>query len=309
MYKSNISIKGIASYAPNNPISNNQLAKYTDSNPMWAEDYLGITNRYWVKDELTSDIGSEAGIRAISNSNLTTSDIDLLIVATSSPDRISPSTACIIADNIGLKCPSFDINAVCSGFIYALNLASSLIESNAYKNILLIAAETYSKLTDIHHPDNVYFGDGAGAVVLSKSNSGWISSNIYADGSGKDAFTVPIGGKFKMDGKSVFKTGVTQLPIAINEILKQHNLTINDIKYLVPHQPGIKMLYNIAEKIGLPNNKIITVMDKYANIAAASIPIALHHMCAEYDIHRGDYILLATVGSGWTWGVGIIKWD
>jgi len=308
MYKANITITGIASIAPNNPISNNQLAHHSGGDPVWAETYLGIKNRYWVKDELTSDIGAEAGVRAISNANLTKGEIDLLIVATSSPDRISPSTACIIADNIGLSCPSFDINAVCSGFVYGLNIASSLITSGAYKNILLIASETYSKLTDIYHPDNVYFGDGSGAVVLSKSVSGWISSNIYADGIGKDAFTVPIGGKFKMDGKAVFKTGVAQLPIAINEILKQHNLTIDDIKYLVPHQPGIKMLHTIADTIGLSRDKVITIMDKYANTAAASIPIALHYMCNNYDIQSGDYILLATIGSGWTWGVSIIKW-
>jgi len=308
MYTANISIVGIASYAPNNPVSNNQLAEYTGANPEWAENYLGIKNRYWVTDEKTSDLASAAAIDAISNANLTTSDIDLLIVATSSPDRISPSTACIIADNIGLSCPSFDINAVCSGFVYGLNIASSLISSGAYTNILLIGAESYSKLTDINHLDNVYFGDGAGAVVLSKSENGWVSSTLYSDASGKYAFTVPIGDTFKMDGKAVFKTGVAQLPIAINKILKQHDLDISDIKYLVPHQPGIKMLHTIADTIGLDRNKIITVMDKYANTAAASIPIALHHMCSNYDIQPGDYILLATIGSGWTWGVSIIKW-
>jgi 3-oxoacyl-[acyl-carrier-protein] synthase-3 len=184
-----------------------------------------------------------------------------------------------------------------------------MISSGEYKTILLIASETYSKITDTNNRDCVYFGDGAGAVVLSESSNGWISTQVYSDGNGKDGFVTPIGSTFIMDGKAVFQAGITNLPIAINKILKDANLSIEDIDCLIPHQPGIKMLEAIANKIELPFNKVITVMDKYANIAAASIPIAMDTHLKLDKIKNGDLLMLASVGSGWTWGTGLIKWE
>ena len=310
MYKSAVSIKSIGTYVPENIITNYDLSKLYNTDANWPETHLGISQRRWANNELTSDLGVKAGANALTNSDITADDIDLLIVATSSPDRISPSTACIISEQLGLTCPCFDINAVCSGFIYSLNIATALIKSGAYKNIMLIATETYSNITDKSSRDCVYFGDGAAAIILSKSKrNGWISTNISADGTGKDGFSVPIGGTFKMNGKAVFDTGTKVLPISINKILNDHGIDISDIKYLVPHQPGIKMLHTIADKIGLDRNKVITVMDEYANTAGASIPLALNKMLQTKNIQPGDYILLATVGSGWTWGVGIIQWE
>jgi len=304
-----VRIAGIGSYLPNAVVTNKMLEAWYGADAKWTESHLGIKERRWTgTDELTSDLAYKAALKAIEDSGLTKSEIDLMIVATSSPDRISPSTACIVAEKLGVSCPSFDINAVCTGFLYGLNIATPLIEAGAYKNILLVASETYSKITDKESRECVYFGDGAGAVILSKSNQGWISTKIYSDGRGKEAFTVPIGGKFKMDGKAVFETGIVNLPLAIKSILKTNNITVDEVSFLVPHQPGIKMLEVVADKVGLPFEKVITVMDKYANTAAASIPIALDTLVKSGKLVDGDTLLLASIGSGWTWGAGLIKW-
>lgn len=304
-----VKIKGIGSYLPESIVTNKDLEKWYGANASWTENHLGIKERRWVKEEKTSDLAYQAALKAIEDSGLNKSDIDLMIVATSSPDLIAPSTACIVAEKLEIGCPCFDINSVCTGFLYGLNLATPLIETGAYRNILLIASETYSKITDKSNRECVYFGDGAGAVILSKSASGWISTQVYSDGKGKDAFVTPIGGKWKMDGRAVFEAGTSNLPLAINSILKENRLPISIVDHLVPHQPGIKMLEVVADKVGLPFEKVVTVMDKYANIAAASIPIALDSLVKSGKLENEDIILLASVGSGWTWGAGLIKWE
>jgi len=307
--KYNVNIAGIGSYLPDAIVTNEMLETWYGANAKWTENHLGIKERRWsANNELTSDLAYKAALKAIEDSGLGKNEIDLMIIATSSPDRISPSTACIVAEKLEVSCPSFDVNAVCSGFLYGLNIATPLIEAGAYRNILLIASETYSKITNKESRDCVYFGDGAGAVVLSKSDEGWITTKIYSDGRGKEAFTTPIGGKFKMNGKAVFETGTNNLPIAINDILQTNNIPIDKVAFLVPHQPGIKMLEVVADKVGLPFEKVITVMDKYANTAAASIPIALDTLVKSGKVVDGDTVLLASIGSGWTWGAGLIKW-
>jgi len=304
-----VKIAGIGSYLPDAVVTNEMLETWYGANAKWTESHLGIKERRWTAtDELTSDLACRAALKAIKDSGLSSNEIDLMIVATSSPDRISPSTACIVAEKLQISCPSFDINAVCTGFLYGLNIATPLIQAGAYKSILLIASETYSKITDRHSRDCVYFGDGAGAVVLSKSEEGYISTKIYSDGKGKEAFTTAIGGKFKMNGKAVFETGITNLPLAIDDILKTNNITVDEVAYLVPHQPGIKMLQVVADRVGLPFEKVVTVMDKYANTAAASIPIALDTLIKSGKLLDGDNILLASIGSGWTWGAGLINY-
>lgn len=307
--KYKVKIQGIGSYVPERVLTNKDLHDLYGTNETWPEHYLGIKERRWVVDELASDLGYKAALDAIQNAKIDSGDIDLMIVATSSPDKISPSTACIIADKLHIDCPCFDINSVCTGFLYGLNIAAPLIEAKAYKNILLVATETYSRITDIGSRDSVYFGDGAGAVVLTSSETGWISTEVYSDGTGKDGFMTSIGSTFVMDGKAVFEAGTSKLPLAINKILNDSQVDINEIDYMVPHQPGIKMLKTISETVGLPFEKVITVMDKYANIAAASIPIALHDAIKLNKIKQGQTILLASVGSGWTWGAGIIKFE
>lgn len=310
MKKFFVSIKGVGSYVPHNIVTNKDLAKKYGTDEMWPETYLGIKQRRWVDNELSSDLGYKAALKAIDSAKISKDSIDLLILATSTPDKIAPSTACIIADKLDLKCPAFDINAVCTGFLYGLNIAIPLVDSGVYKNVLLIAAETYSTITDKLNRDCVYFGDGAGAVVISKSNKdGWMTTKIYSDGKGKNGFVTPIGSTFIMDGKAVFQTGTTQLPIAITKLLEDTKYTVDNIKCVIPHQPGIKVLQTIAEKVNIPFNKVVTVMDRYANIAAASIPIALDTAIKEGRIENEDTIMLASIGSGWTWGVGLIKWE
>lgn len=310
MKKFFVSIKGVGSYVPDNIVTNKDLAKKYGTDEMWPETYLGIKQRRWVDNELSSDLGYKAALKAIDSAKISKDSIDLLILATSTPDKIAPSTACIIADKLDLKCPAFDINAVCTGFLYGLNIAIPLVDSGVYKNVLLIAAETYSTITDKLNRDCVYFGDGAGAVVISKSNKdGWMTTKIYSDGKGKNGFVTPIGSTFIMDGKAVFQTGTTQLPIAITKLLEDTKYTVDNIKCVIPHQPGIKVLQTIAEKVNIPFNKVVTVMDRYANIAAASIPIALDTAIKEGRIENEDTIMLASIGSGWTWGVGLIKWE
>jgi 3-oxoacyl-[acyl-carrier-protein] synthase-3 len=305
--KYKVKIEGAGSYVPIQILTNEDLSKMYNTNESWPEQYLGIKQRHWVTEELSSDLGYKAALSAIENSKLELKDIDLMIVATSSPDKISPSTACIIAEKLKIDCPCFDINSVCTGFLYGLNIAAPLIEAKAYKNILLIATETYSKITDTNSRDCVYFGDGAGAMILTESINGWISTQVYSDGKGKDGFATPIGSTFVMDGKAVFEAGISKLPLAITKILNDANVRLEDIDYLVPHQPGIKMLKTISEKVNFPFEKVITVMDKYANIAAASIPIAFHDAIKSNKIKEGQTILLASIGSGWTWGAGLIK--
>ena len=300
---------GVGSYVPDNVLTNIDLSKLYGTNETWPATHLGIKERRWVINETVSDLGYKAAIKAIENSNIDKKDIDLVIVGTSSQDKLAPSQACIIAEQLELSCPCFDINSVCTSFLYGLNVATSLIDSGAYKNILLIASETYSKITDVTNRDCVYFGDGAGAVVLTKSRSGWVSTQVYSDPTGKNGFVTPIGSTFIMDGKSVFQAGITNLPIAVNKILEDSNETIDNVSCLIPHQPGIKMLEVIADKINLPFSKVVTVMHKYANIAAASIPIALDDHIKAGKIQDGDLIMLASVGSGWTWGVGLINWQ
>jgi 3-oxoacyl-[acyl-carrier-protein] synthase-3 len=250
---------------------------------------------------------------ALENAKIDKEDIDLIIVATSSPEKISPATSCIINNKLNLKknIPSFDINAVCSGFLYAISISSNLISSGAYKNILIIATECYSKITDWNDKHSVFFGDGAGAVVLSKSKNGWISGILEANGkdTGMTGFVLPKNDSFKMNGKEVWNQAVKVLPESINKVLTNSNISINEIKMLVPHQPSINILKIVANEINLPFNKVKTVMDKYANIAGASIPIALDEAIKNKEIVYGDKLLLSAIGSGWTWGTLIMNYE
>jgi 3-oxoacyl-[acyl-carrier-protein] synthase-3 len=305
----NVGIKGIGSYTPKKILTNEDIDLMgigTDSN--WTKAKLGIEERHIVTNENTSDLAYESSIKAIDDAGINKNEIDLIILATSSPDRISPSTACIMNDRLGLKCPAFDINAVCSGFIYGLQLATNLISTKQYKNILLVASETYSKITDWNNKNCVFFGDGSGAVIISESINGWISTDIYSDSIGKEFFTCYHGENFHMNGKAVFEFGTTVLPNAIQNSLKKYNLTINDISWVIPHQPSIHILIKTAEILGLPIEKMMINMTKYANCAGSSIPMALDALYHESKIKNNDILVMPAVGSGWTWGVSIIKY-
>lgn len=309
MKLNNIGIIGIGSYVPKKTITNNDIDLLNiGTNSEWTKEKLGIEERRVVEDELPSDLAYHAAIDAIKDANIDKEDIDLIIVATSSPDRISPSTAIIMAKRLDVKKPAFDINAVCTGFVYGLQIASTLISTKQYKNILLIGADTYSRITDWERRDCVFFGDGAGAVILSEVDGGWISTDLYGDANGKEAFTCHHSGKFQMDGKAVYEFGTKVLPTTIKTSLEKLNIPKEEIDWIIPHQPGHKVLLKTAELLGVPKEKIVFNMTKFANTAGASIPMALDSLYKQNKIKNGDLLVMPAIGSGWTYGVSILKY-
>ena len=305
----NVGIKGIGSYAPSNTLTNQNIDVFgAGTDAKWTEEKLGIKERRVVTNENTSDLAYEAAIRAIDNAGIRKEDVDMIILATSSPDRTSPSTACIMADRLDVNCPAFDINAVCSGFIYGMQLATNLIKTAQHKNILLIGAETYSKITDWRDRNCVFFGDGAGAVIVGEIEGGWVSTDIYSDPKGKENFTCPVGGKFHMNGKAVYEFGTKRLPETIENSLKTVGLTTQDISWVIPHQPSIGVLKKTAEILDIPLNKVVLNMHHFANTAGASIPMALDAIYKKSSLKNNDILVMPAVGSGWTWGVSILKY-
>lgn len=324
----NVKIIGTGSYTPEIVYTNKYLETLVPTNDEWIQNNLGIKERHIASEnQTTSDLAVEAGIRAIKDANLDVKDIDLIIVATATPDRKAPSTAAIVQNKMkAYNAAAFDIAAVCSGFLFAMSIGTQYIASGVYNNVLVIGADTFSRIVDWTRRDAVFFGDGAGAAVLSSANvtEGFLAYRLYTDSSHDNlGFTIPAGGSeipitqevidkrlqfFQMDGKAVFNSAVNALPRAINQVLEDTGLSISDIDLMIPHQPSIKILKATAEIIGLPFEKVMTNMDKYANTSSGTIPILLDEVKKSGKIHKGDNILFAAVGSGWTYGASIIKW-
>jgi 3-oxoacyl-[acyl-carrier-protein] synthase III len=323
-----VKISGTGSHLPETIISNKDLEKNIETSDKWIRHTLGIVERRIAdKGQTTSDLAAGAAIKAIKNANLDASEIDLIIVATATPDRKAPSTACIVQDKImAYNSVAFDIAAVCSGFLFALSVASQFIACGVYDNVLVIGADIFSGITDWTKRDAVFFGDGAGAAVVThgKAGEGFLSFRLYSDGRGKDGFTVPGGGSefpltsanikdglqyFSMNGNEVYKTATKVLPQAINQVLEDCGFTIEDIDLFIPHQPSIGILKETASIISLPFEKVMTNMAKYANTSGGTIPILLDEVNRSGMLTKGKNILFAAVGSGWTWGAAIIKWS
>lgn len=323
----NVKIIGTGSYLPETIYTNEYLESFLPTNANWIYTNLGIKERRIAHpQEATSDLAYKAGISAILDAGLSKDDIDLIIVATSTPDRLAPSTACIVQHKLqAYNAVAFDIAAVCSGFLFGMSVASQYIASGVYDNVLIIGADTFSRITDWTRRDAVFFGDGAGAAVVSHANinEGFLAYRLYSDGRGKNNFTIPAGGSeipashdtinnglhyFQMNGKEVYNTGTMVLPLAIRQVLKDTGLTINDIDYMIPHQPSIQILQKTAEIIGIPFEKVMTNMEKYANTSGGTIPILLDEVKRAGKLKKGNIILFAAVGSGWTYGASIIKW-
>jgi len=324
----NVKIIGTGSYLPEIIYTNKFLEDIVSTNAQWVESTLGIKERHIASDhQATSDLAYQAGRNAIINAKLKPEDIELIIVATSTPDRLAPSTACFVQDKLkAYNSVAFDIAAVCSGFLFGMSVASQYIASGVYDNVLVIGADTFSKITDWTKRDCVFFGDGAGAAVLSHANSdeGFLAFRLYSDGRGKYNFTVPAGGSekpasiktveerlhyFQMNGKEVFNSATSLLPLAIMKVLEDTGLTVNDIDYMIPHQPSIGILKKTAEIVGLPFEKVMTNMDKYANTSGGTIPILLDEVNRAGKLKNGNIILFVAIGAGWTWGASIIKWS
>jgi 3-oxoacyl-[acyl-carrier-protein] synthase-3 len=313
MKYNNVTIKGVGSSLPSKIITNKDLEKTSPTSDEWIFNSLGIKERRSVNDELVSDLGVKAALKALKNANIDKEDIDLIVVATSSPEKISPSTACTIHKKLKIKkdIPSFDLNAVCAGFVFAFGLSAPLISNGTYKNILIIGTETYSRITDYTHRNCVFFGDGAGAIVLSYSNKGWASVELKSNGSGTGStgFTCPLEGKYNTIPKEVKDQAIKVLPNSIKSILSKNKLNPSELSMFIPHQASINVLKSIASKVGINPNKLKSVMHKYGNIAGASIPIALDDALKNNEIKKGDKILLTAIGSGWSWGSILLNYD
>lgn len=306
----NLAIKGTGSYLPPNIVSNKELA-FTSAD--WVQEKLGIEFRHIVDQQTPADLGYEAAVHALRASRLRLQDIDMIVVATSSPSQISPSTACTIQAKLGpaRTIPAFDLNAACSGFIYALNLCAPLVSFGVVENVLIIAAETYSRHIEAPDRNTVFFGDGAGAVILG-SGKGWMACESYADGSGSGSsgFVMPLTGSFQMDGKAVYQNAMKVLPDALRLTLFSEGVTANDITLLIPHQASFPLIKAFAKEVNIPMHRVKTVMHKYGNIAGASIPIALDEATRMNQVGKsGDLLALIAVGAGWTWGTTLIGYE
>lgn len=298
-------ILGIGQSLPSKVLSNKEIESITlGSSASWIEEKLGIQQRRISTNDSVVTLGTLSATEALLDSGLAKGDVDLIIVNTSSSDKLSPSVACMIQNKLELTCPAFDINAVCTGFLYALDLSSLILDK--YKNILIISSETYSKITDWDNRNSCFFGDGSAAVIITRNHERFYS-NIGADGSGWENFNCDRNSTFEMNGKEVYKFGTKVLPTEINKLIKENNLSINDIDWIVPHQPSHNVLKETARELNISVEKVLFNMKRYGNTAGASVPMALYDGIKTGKIKNGDSLLLAAIGSGWTYGVSYFK--
>ena len=319
-------ITGTGSYLPPQRLTNADLAKRlaatgVETSDEWIVERTGIHARHFAAPDVScSDLGVEAAKNALQAAGLQPDDIDLIIVATSTPDMVFPSAACILQNKLGIAgCPAFDIQAVCSGFVYALSVADAMIKVGSASKALVIGAEVFSRILDFSDRTTcVLFGDGAGAVVLEASDTpGILASDLHADGKYAGILCVPgnvSGGKvmgdalLKMDGQAVFKLAVGVLESAARTALAKANLTDADIDWLIPHQANIRIMQSTAKKLKLPLEKLIVTVDQHGNTSAASIPLALDVSVRSGKIKKGDTLMLEGVGGGFTWGAVLLNY-
>ena len=313
-------IIGTGSYLPEKKLSNRDLESMVDTSDEWIYTRTGIRNRHIAAEyETTSDLALKASQRAIAAANIDASEIDLIIVATSTPDMIFPSTACLLQAKLGIKGgAAFDLQAVCTGFVYALATADSFIRSGQHRCALVIGAEIFSRILDWTDRETcVLFGDGAGAVVLRASDTpGVLSSHLHADGSYANILCTPGSVKngavsgvpfLKMEGNSVFKLAVKVLDDVGREALAANDLSIDQIDWFIAHQANVRIIHASAKKLGLPLDRVVVTVENHGNTSAASIPLALDVAVADGRIRRGQYVLLEGVGGGFTWGAVLLK--
>lgn len=314
-------IAGTGSYLPEKILTNIELESMVDTSDEWIQSRTGIAQRHIASDsQMASDLALEASSRALDAANLKSQDIDLIVLATTTPDMIFPSTACILQEKLGITDgPAFDVQAVCSGFIYALATADMFVSSGKSKNALVVGAEIYSRIIDWNDRSTcVLFGDGAGAVVLSQSEQpGILSSHLHANGGYSKILAAPgsiSGGKIQgtpfiaMEGNTVFKFAVKALEEAAIESLAANNLQASDIDWFIPHQANIRIIKSTAHKLGIPMEKVVTTVDRHGNTSAASVPLALDLAVRDGRIQSNQYVLLEGVGGGFTWGSILLRW-
>ena len=314
-------IVGTGGYLPEKVLTNHDLERMVDTSDEWIRSRTGITQRHIAADhEMASDLALHASRKAMEAAGIKAEEIDLIIVATTTPDMIFPSTACILQDKLGAgNCPAFDVQAVCSGFVYALATADMFIRAGRCRNALVVGTEVYSRILDWSDRSTcVLFGDGAGAVVLSQSDQpGILSSHLHADGKHSKILAVPgsiCDGKVQgkpfliMEGNTVFKFAVKVLEEVVHEALAENNLQASDIDWLIPHQANIRIIQSTAKKLGIPMEKVVVTVDRHGNTSAASIPLALDTAIRDGRIKSGQHVLMEGVGGGFTWGAVLLRW-
>jgi 3-oxoacyl-[acyl-carrier-protein] synthase-3 len=313
-------IAGVGSALPKRKVTNEELAASVDTSDEWIVERTGIRNRYIAGEgETTGSLATEAARAALAAAGLAATDIDLIVLATATPDQTFPSTATKVQAALGINdCIAFDVHAVCTGFLYALTVADSMLRSGNAAKALVIGAETFSRILDWEDRGTcVLFGDGAGALVLSAEDteSGILATKLHADGRHNDLLFVDGGpsttgtvGKLRMKGREVFRHAVVNLAEVLNEVLAEAGLSSADVDWVVPHQANARILDATARKLGLPPEKIVVTVDQHANTSAASVPLALDTAVRDGRIKRGDIVVLEAMGGGFTWGAAALRY-
>jgi len=313
-------VLGAGSALPKRRVTNEELAKSVDTSDEWIVARTGIRSRYVAGEgETTASLAVEAARRALDHAAVKPEDIDLIVLATATPDQTFPSSATKVQATLGIKdCIAFDVHAVCTGFLYALSVADSMLRSGNARKALVIGAETFSRILDWEDRATcVLFGDGAGALVLSaeESERGVLATKLHADGRHNDLLFVDGGpsttgtvGKLRMKGREVFRHAVINLADVLNEVLEDAGLSAADVDWVVPHQANARILDATAKKLGLPAEKIVVTVDEHANTSAASVPLAFDTAVKDGRIKRGDVVVLEAMGGGFTWGAAALRY-
>jgi len=313
-------VLGVGSALPERVVTNEELAQRVDTTDQWIVERTGIRARHIAGDgETNASLATEAARRALDHAGVVATDIDLIVLATATPDQTFPSSATKVQAALGINdCVAFDVHAVCTGFLYALSVADSMLRSGNAQKALVIGAETFSRLLDGDDRTTcVLFGDGAGALVLSaeETESGILATKLHADGRHNDLLFVDGGpsttgtvGKLRMKGREVFRHAVVNLASVLNEVLAEAGLTPADVDWVVPHQANARILDATAKKLGLPADKIVVTVDRHANTSAASVPLAFDTAIKDGRIKRGDLVVLEAMGGGFTWGAAALRY-
>lgn len=313
-------VLGVGSALPRRMVTNDELAQTVDTSDQWIVERTGIRSRYLAGEgETTATLATDAARRALEHAGVAATDIDLIVLATATPDQTFPSSATKVQAALGINdCVAFDVHAVCTGFLYALTVADSMLRSGGARKAIVIGAETFSRILDWDDRATcVLFGDGAGALVLAaeETENGILATRLHADGRHNDLLFVDGGpsttgtvGKVRMKGREVFRHAVVNLAAVLNEVLEAAGLTSADVDWVVPHQANARILDATAKKLGLPRHKVVVTVDRHANTSAASVPLAFDTAVKDGRIKRGDLVVLEAMGGGFTWGAAALRY-
>ena len=318
-------IAGTGSYLPEKVVTNDDLSKVVDTSDEWIRTRTGIRQRHVAADgQTSSDMGHQAALKAIEAAGIDPSGIDLIVVGTPTPDYVFPATACLIQQKLGIPgCPAFDVNAACSGFLFALSVADQFIRTGSARTVLVVGVETLTRMVDwTDRTTCVLFGDGAGAVVLkADADTGILSTHLHADGNKRDLLCCPVGVsagfdnslpnagvRITMAGNEVFKHAVKALDSVVDEALEANGLDKGDLDWLIPHQANLRIIEATAKRLDMPMERVIVTVDRHGNTSAGSVPLALDEAVRSGRVQRGQLLLLEAFGGGFTWGAALLRY-